>query len=628
MSEHVAAIDPINMALVRDHREVESTFWNHRYHEWADLGRGMLARFPTNQTVTRGEAQEVLLPSLREALLALRNHCASLPGLKWLALTRGSWLRCLSRFRAGTVYSELTPGDRYNVFRMMGLAALQFGSDNRHLCRATILEGNDAEGCLLGPAPVPPEDICALRELLDLCVHLFRLEKMYRSSGRGVRLTADGQSVRVEYPRDVLQALWLYDRRVNEQYARGEVLASAGIGGAFYGEGLFEKCLYVVGEIPEDRWEATMESVRKEFPDEFNPFSYMPVPIDGTPVESFLARMPIALSKKTRGLTPRQAFAAIRSLSRLLFTGFLNPQARTWLGCFGLLPFETCDFYHRFTEQIQATMPDCGTSGARDLAGVFLQTFMQDLSKADCTFDRAPVCQYICAPSSVVSLDAGRIVLIDGLYLHQDIEAWICSLELEPLRSDTSRGVYFEEWLRENVEALKASEIRLDIRDAEQGLKVRAEPGQILTDIDVMFAWGKFLFILQCKSRAMKAKHFSGDVSAITARAQRLQRDLRQWDEKMQRLFAAEGTACWRNLNPRLAELTRGCKWGIPAVVVPRPEWLPELSNDFLLRRGYFQRRSYYPIPRICTFSDLKELLSRGGPDGLSSASWVIRLGG
>lgn len=124
------------------------------------------------------------------------------------------------------------------------------------------------------------------------------------------------------------------------------------------------------------------------------------------------------------------------------------------------------------------------------------------------------------------------------------------------------------------------------------GEVLRRQDGTLITDLDACVAVGKVLFVADCYASPWRQDLDDGDHASTRNRAERLVKKLRAWDGKWK-----EVTRTAPNLLPAGVSLI------LPVVVTPGAEWIGSPDGDLWFSPG---------IPRICTATELMDLIHRG----------------
>lgn len=636
--EYVSHIDTVNWSLLRDREAHARVFWRYDGHRAAEIWKRGLGRFCVGNWVSCEDAQQVLRPWIDDFLSEIALLCSQLSKARWLVLIRGSSTRVLDRFLRGPAFPILTPSDKFNVLRMMTLAGVEYGNGERYfeptesIAVDTLqsLSGTEWISKLEAHSYfVPDTEIVALRELLDLCAQLLIVEKWYRSAGRGMQLCRTRPDQLVVGFGEHSEAIALYDHRVSEHYAQGGYLADVGVPSILQGGSDENSCLFGMVLAKPESWIASMEAIRERYPDEFNPFNYFPTSWELRDIRDFFRRFPKPIESATGGLSPDELFACIWALGRIVVTQISDQIVRCWLGCFGILPLKRHQLHECLCSGVKTLLAGYPPSSIEDTVGRFLSLLSPIRVPQEGHFDSSSVHRYMTASAILPVLERDDVVLIDYVYLVADLRGWITDTVLANIH-DSARGKsVFEEWLRAIVKGLKEEITEHSISEPRQGLNVRTNEKDPLTDVDLTIAIGEWLFLIQCKNRRFRDEHFRGESKAIEHRWRDFDDDLHAWDRKMKTLFDARVNPNWAELNPELFKLAKGCTRAIPILVTPRPEWIPTISTNYILRkpRPGDPEKGMPPILRICTFAELKRLISLGGPALTTDVDWVIPIG-
>lgn len=576
-------------------------------------------------------AQDILEPIILQFVDVVKDHASKQESIRWLTLIRASLTKgTLGAFMQGKGFLDLSPNDRLGVLGILELCALEYGKRDDYISRFGCFEDLSHKHPLdaINSLPTIPEsDIKQLKDFLELAVGLYVHEKVFRNAGRGspFALSPDGTFVC-----PILHAIHdgyvLYDNRVRTEQEKGFTFSPAGFPGSIHTRDFANDLLFAMAPIPLDQYSKYMTDLHARLGLDFNPHNYAPALIDATEAFETLRRMPRAVGRLTGGLSPEELVASFRTFSRIGIGAFQNPATRYWLGNYGFAPITQDEFNAQFDRIIIEIYPPNDQLAPQKIRSRFVDSFGPRLNQSITGYQSIPVLQYMSTRTQLRKLDATGALLLDFLRYPEDIKSWLMSPVLSGDCPDETRGGRFEEWLLRQLLELKATIPGLFSADGRKRLKVKIKPGNELhTDIDVAFSVPPNLFLLSCKSRPVDSATLMGVAKNVRNRWNTVLIDLLDWDKKMSALFSTKN---WRSINPELAELAKGCQFGISALITPRVEWIPSLSRNLVLHPGWpgLTGIEGYPVPRIGAFDDLRRLFTYGIPLDFPVASWKIPL--
>jgi len=177
------------------------------------------------------------------------------------------------------------------------------------------------------------------------------------------------------------------------------------------------------------------------------------------------------------------------------------------------------------------------------------------------------------------------------------------------------KGPHFEEYLNKlisNYCELKFLGARKKVKDARTGRQV--------TDIDLCYKLGDFLFMIECKARTVNQKFVRGDAKVTGNRWN----DICDWLSKTDRV--CRGLSEGSLVTPVLSKAIRlGATHIVPIVCVLSPQYLLDYGDEMvLMKSGY--AREYIPIPRVCTPVELIFFLRNISSDELIKKQYVTEI--
>ncbi|RIK68235.1 MAG: hypothetical protein DCC65_03295 [Planctomycetota bacterium] len=630
----LARIDPISMSLLRDEKEHSEAFWaNPEIHCAKDLRELGLRWNTAGQFLSGEEAQEALEPAIDELIGLLNRFISRENALRLFLLLRGSLRRpTVGSFLDGHRTKNL-PFDRHdlrNVISMLELALSMSARDNEYFETFGIEQvvGTGPPSELLTKLPkVPSEAILALRTLLDIGMVLFLFQKAYYWAGHGahVNILPNGMLAMCFPSPEHRSALEFQRLRDNEQEDSLQHLVRAGFPGRLIDAQPNSDSIFVMRKTPAD-YAQFMSDIRAKDPSEFNALNFAPAWIDLSVCFDFLRRMGEGDLKKINDLTYREIIACVRAFSEIGQSAFDDSESRYWLGCYGCFPIARWLFEERMVKILRQKLGVTSENNCLETLVRFERVFQLDRGETSSLSQGSPVLKFASLSNAWFPIERGEGVLLDFLDLPRDLARWLGRLRLDGI-GENSRGRLFESWLATELDRLERSLRPFGVSRATRFGDVFTTKKRPHTDIDVIWALPPYLLPISCKNFDVSPEEARGVHSAITTKWSgdgKVSDSLAIWDGKMTELFRCPK---WRDLNNRLAELAKGCRFAIPVLVSPRVEWIPTLRADLMLhRRTDGKSAAACAVPRICTFDDLRRLGERGGPKPPSNAGYVIEL--
>jgi hypothetical protein len=156
------------------------------------------------------------------------------------------------------------------------------------------------------------------------------------------------------------------------------------------------------------------------------------------------------------------------------------------------------------------------------------------------------------------------------------------------------KGANFEEYM-DNLIARYCQVRSLGVRS-----KVKdAETGHLVTDIDLSYKIGKFLFIVECKARTVNQRFFRGDAVVAFSRWN----DVCEWIGRLDEI--CEGLSQGKLTSPIIQKAKNlGATYIVPIVCVLSCQYLLDYGDNMTLSESGFVRK-YIPIPRVCAPHEL-----------------------
>lgn len=617
----ISTIPAVQMVLLRDNSRYERVFRSWTSSAVSTVTARAIERFPVSQFVTLVEAQSLIRPFITELLGVIRYICQHHSLTWWLELLRGSFGTLTGAFLDGQVGdNRLTKGDRFNVFRAMHIACVEYARDDTS---DTIFAEQVPN--LLSPSDdidalpsIPLDYIRILKELFDAVTACIRAEKLYRVTGRGGRVIRQHSASRELFldSSAVSGALAFYDSRIAVEYQNYRTAGSTGFPNLTPVLTNDISNLIAMAPVPASARDVCREFYESRFPEQELLgclARFIPMPVSLSDLFAVLEAMPNATFRNTR-LVPDQVRACLIALSAVVGNLFNNDSNhRTGLACYGCTAIDRRLFESELARHARLFLPHLTNDNVLLVARNFVQSVGGRRIAQGNLFDDSSVHRYMDSCIAFPSVD--NKVIIDGLYLHHDLTGWLARFRVSEDPDDVdSRGTAFEKSVEKQLRQLdRGSTPQIILR----GLEVRTSTKRPLTDIDILVVAEEILYLIDCKNISFSDRLFRGESIDVERRWHLMKGYLADWDKKMYELFSDSN---WARLNRELGRVATGCSHVLPLILTPRPEWIPTLEPSLFVYGKNSTR-----LPRILVVAEVAELLRMRGLAS-STTSGMLRI--
>jgi hypothetical protein len=215
---------------------------------------------------------------------------------------------------------------------------------------------------------------------------------------------------------------------------------------------------------------------------------------------------------------------------------------------------------------------------------------------------------FFASHSSAVVLPVGEVVFVDVSQIGAKIEQILGNLQIDE-RMQHEKGAAFERVVADYIRGASLDGIGFPIGDSQElFLKGANVP---FAEADVYVAKGNILFVIDCKACGVSRRYLKGDALDVRRRWNKILTWLAESDTRVSKI-AQQPTGANYSIGSEI-------KYLVPIVCSSMPEYFWEWNESLSLSEC---------TPRVCTVSELRDVLERSASLNLESRPYTVAVQG